>query len=176
MVKQQQRLSWAGAVLLAVMLATPAAAGRQLAGANRIKGGKGPRYAVFPVAPAVGAFSQQRTYFIPAAATPVVAAFAQPTVAAYAQPAVQPVMAQQPLVVASQPVVAATPTVVAAAPTYVAAAPTMVATAPTIVAAAPSYVSATPKTDFDIKMNLGLEFAKSVQGNMVGHFGLGRKA
>lgn len=152
---------------MAVMLATPAAAGRQLAGANLIRGGKGPRYAVY--APAVGAFTQQRTYFIPAAATPVVAAYAQPTVAAYAQPAVQPVMAQQPLVVASQPVVAATPTIVAAAPT-------MVAAAPTIVAAAPSYVAATtPKTDFDIKMNVGLEFAKSVQGNVLGHFGLGHK-
>lgn len=168
MVHQQQRLAWAGAVLLAVMLATPAAAGRQLAGANLIKGGKGPRYAVY--APAIGAFTQQRTYFIPAAAAPVVAAYTQPTVAAYAQPAVQPVMAQQPMVVASQPVVAATPTIVAAAPT-------MVATAPTIVAAAPSYVAATttPKTDFDIKMNVGLEFAKSVQGNVLEHFGLGHK-
>ena len=51
----------------------------------------------------------------------------------------------------------------------------MVAAAPTIVAAAPSYVSTTPKTDMNIKMNVGLEFAKSVQGNVLGHFGLDHK-
>ncbi len=96
---------------------------------------------------------------MPAAATPVVAAYAQPV----AQPivAAQPVVAQQPLVVAAQPtvpVVAAQPTVVAApAPTFVAAAPSFVAAAP-------------PKIDLGVKMNIGVELQKSLQGDVVSMF------
>jgi hypothetical protein len=149
---QQIRLACAAAMLLAVLLATPAAAGRQLKGANLIKGGKGPRYAVY--APAIGAFTQQRTYFVPTAAAPVVAAAYAPTVAASYAPVYQPVVASQPVVVAAQP------TMVAAAPaTYVAAAPQYVA------------AQAQPKTDIGIKMNIGVELAKSVQGNIKQHFG-----
>jgi hypothetical protein len=56
--------------------------------------------------------------------------------------------------------------VVAAQPTVVAAAPA------TYVAAAPQYVAAQaqPKTDIGIKMNVGIELAKSVQGNVMRHF------
>lgn len=143
---KQMRLACVGAALLAVLLALPgAAAGRQLSAANFI--GKGPKYNV--VGPPMGAFTQQRTYFMPAAAAPVVAAYAQPV----AQPIVasQAVMAQQPLVVAAQP------TVVAAQPTYVAAAPTFVAAAP-------------PKIDLGVKMNIGLELQKSMQGDVVSMF------
>lgn len=156
---QQIRVACAAAMLLAVMLATPAAAGRQLTGANMIKGGKGPRYAIFPTAPAVGAYTQQRTYFVPTAAAPVVAAAYAPTVAASYAPVYQPVVASQPVVVAAQP------TVVAAAP-YIPAPATYVAAGPQYVAA-----QAQPKTDIGIKMNVGIELAKSMQGNILHHFG-----
>lgn len=168
MMCQQQRLACAGALLLAVVLASPAAAARQLTGANLIKGGKGPRYTIFPVGPAVGAFTTQRTYFVPA--QPIVAAqpqiiAAQPIVAAQPQIIQQaPHVIPQPMVVASQPQPYMASTVVATAPQVV---------QPSYVAAGPSYVAAgpiSPKTDMNIKMNVGLEFAKSVQGNVLRHF------
>lgn len=146
--EQQMRLAWVGAALLAMLLALPGvAAGRQLSGVNFH--GKGPRYAVF--APATGAFVQQRTYFMPAAATPVVAAYAQPVAPA-------PIVAAAPVMAQQQPMV------VAAQPTVVAAQPTMVAAAPTFVAAAP------PKVDLGLKMNVGIEIAKSMQGNIPSMF------
>lgn len=145
---KQMRLACVGAALLAVLLAIPgAAASRQLSAV--MFHGKGPKYAVF--APATGAFVQQRTYFVPAAAPPVVAAYAQPVAPPVVASAVQPVVAQQPLVVAAQPtVVAAQPTIVAAAPSFVAAAP--------------------PKIDLGVKMNVGIELQKSMQGDVVSMF------
>jgi hypothetical protein len=111
-------MAFVGALLLAVLCASPAAAARQLTGANHL--GKGPRYAVW--APPIGAFTQQRVIYAPVpvfAATPVVyvdstgvaagsvqpqvpyvaAGSVQPQVpyvaASYAQPMQQPYVVQQ---------------------------------------------------------------------------------
>jgi hypothetical protein len=94
-----------GALLLAVLCASPAAAARQLTGANLL--GKGPKYTVY--APPIGAFTQQRIIYAP---VPVVTAmpvlYVDPTVVAAgsAQPQVPYVAAgsvqqQVPYVAAS---------------------------------------------------------------------------
>lgn len=127
------RVACVGALLLAVLCSSPAAAARQLTGANHL--GKGPRYAVW--APPIGAFTQQRVIYAPVpvvTAVPVVyvdptvvaagsvqpqvpyvaAGSSQPQVpyvaASYAQPVPQPyVIAQQPTkFTAMKPVVAPT--------------------------------------------------------------------
>ena len=119
---QQFYRSAAAALLIAVMLVTPAAAGRQLLHIGK-GGGKGPRYVV--LAPSVaGAFYQQRTYMAPAPApVPVTYVQQRPVVASVVQ-------TSQPMYSAQQPVVAAQPTIVAAQPTVVAAQPTIVAAGP----------------------------------------------
>jgi hypothetical protein len=133
-------------MMLAVLLASPAAAARHLAGVNMIgKGGSAAKYQV--AAPAVaGAFYQTRTFFAPAAPVPV----------QYVQQA--PVVAAAPTVIQTAPI--------AQQPLVVAAQPTVVAAQPTLVAAAPALVAAAPKKDVGIEMNIGVKLNKSLQGNL----------